>query len=176
MQINMRNIINVPVYNIVPGGQIGTIQSAIVDPVTMKVLFFCIATAKQHKPLYLLTKDVRSISHDHVVIDSESSLAAADDLVRYTDILKTPIVLFNYRVITVSQKKLGNCYDYVFEANTMEVLKIYVKASMMQRLFISHHIIDITDITEIKPGVIIVRDAIVGAVRKARNVLPVETT
>lgn len=176
MQINTRSILHAPVYNIELGGQIGNIASVIVEPSTLKVQFFEIGEPKRHQRLYLLSSDIRSISRNHLVINAETNLAAADELVRYTELLKNPLTLFGYKVVTNSRKKLGNCYDFVFDTTTMEITKIYVKAGLMQRLFISHHIIDVTDITEIKPGLIVVRDAIIAELRKARNILPVETT
>lgn len=175
MQVSVSSLINRSIISIATGRRMGTVAQVIVDPGHMKMLFLKVATQKSSQKLYLPANEVREMSHNHVVINSEESLAEADELVRYQKELSDPVLLLGYRVITTSGKRLGSCEDYVIEAETHRLIKLYVQANLWQRLLVNHFIIDIADLVRIENRRIIVRDATVSELKSAENALPAET-
>ncbi len=153
----------------------GIVAQVIVDPAYMKILFLKVTIPKSTYKLYLPSNEVRELSSHHVVINSDTSLTEADELVRYQKELAEPVLLMGYRVVTASGKRLGVCEDYIFEAETHRIIKIYVQANFWQRFLINHFIIDVADIVRIENRRIIVRDVTVSEVKQAKNVLPAES-
>lgn len=176
MQVSVRSLNQTPIISVVIGGPIGCITGVIFDPSTMKVLFMTVQLPKNQAEFYLPVNQTRDITPQHVVIDSEANLSRAEELVRYTEILKHPVTLIGYKVVTASGKPLGSCYDCIFDNTLLALAKIYVKAGWWQRLLINHHIIDVTDVVRIEAKRIVVRDAIVSELRRAKNVLPAQSS
>ena len=178
MQVSARSLSEVPIIGFSTNEKLGLIQSVIIDPARMKVLFLVVQTSQGKDKAILPASEIREITHQHCIVDAQTSLTTSDDLVRHEKLLTEPVLLLRYRVMTVSGVSLGRCYDFVFDAQTMALTKIYVQATHWQRIFINHHIIDVNDVLrlDVKKRVLIVRDALLTELKEAKNVLPAQSS
>jgi len=178
MQVSARSLTNVPIIGFSTNEKLGLIQSVIIDPAKMKVLFLTVHATNSKTHAFLPASEIREITHRHCIIDSQTSLTTSEDLVRHERLIVDPVLLLRYKVVTHSSHSLGRCYDFVFDSHTMALTKIYVQATHWQRIFINHHIIDVSDVLRIKTKqhVIVVRDALLTELKEAKNVLPAQTS
>ena len=178
MQISARSLTDIPIIGFSTNEKLGLIQSVIIDPAKMKVLFLIVHTSQHKVEAFLPANEIREITHQHCIVDAQTSLTTSEDLVRHEKLLTEPVMLLRYRVMTVSGTSLGRCYDFIFDSQTMALTKIYVQATHWQRIFINNHIIDVSDVLklEVKQRIIIVRDALLTELKEAKNVLPAQTS
>lgn len=178
MLVSAQNLIGLEITSIVSGQPVGQVTGFILNPSDLKVLFLVAQLADQRQMYYLLTQSIREISTEHIFIDDEDELVPKKDLVRFQELLSSPVTLLNYKVVTAtSHVHLGVCSDFVFHSLSFELSKLYVKAGFWRRLLVNHNIIDVNDIVRLEPNLIVVRDSLIGEFKRAKSkvALPVHT-
>lgn len=153
-------LLSLPIVSIQTGGQLGRIDSAIIDPRHLKIVaFYCAGPAIQTDPAILHTEDVREISPMGLIIDSADDIMSTDDLVRLKEVMDFKFRLEDKLVVEDSGRKVGKVTAYSIEAGSFYVLKLHVKPGFFGSLGTTERIIDRAQILEITPQKIVVKSA-----------------
>lgn len=150
-----------------------TISNLYIQMKDLNIIVFqtgLVSTSKQ--PHYLLPTDIRQITTQRLLIDHDDKLSLADELIRLTDAIKTPFLLINLIVETVSGKKLGKIVDYSFDDQFFVVKKLYVSVRIWDKVFTDQLIIDRNDIVDVTPKKVVVRDGYIRNKQTITNALP----
>jgi sporulation protein YlmC with PRC-barrel domain len=152
---------DLPVISLQTGEAVAWIDRPIFDPPTLEIVAFYCKTTHQKRPLLLMLGDVRQFAADCIIIDNEDELTEPEDIIRLKDTLQANFNLLDKPVISESGRKLGVVEDYTVNLETNRVQKLYVRQSLLQSWLGSNLTIDRTQIVDVTPQRIVVRDATV---------------
>lgn len=154
-----KHIQNLPVMSLRTGGQVGTALEPIINPNDLKIEGWYCKDHFSNKTLILLAGDVRDFVPQGIAVDDHDALTEPDDLIRLKKVLDLEFELRGKQVVTNHKRKLGKVDDYALDPLTMKIQKIYVARPVYKSLTEGQLSIDRTQIIEITPKKIIVRDA-----------------
>jgi sporulation protein YlmC with PRC-barrel domain len=150
-----------PVISLQTGDLVAEINQPILDLATLEVVAYTCVVPRRRDPLLLITTDVRQYAADCVIIDDEDQLADPEDIVRFNADTKNPYSPLKKPVYADTGRKLGVVEDYSINLDTARVQKLYVRPSFWHSWVASNLVVDRTQIIDITPDRITVRDATV---------------
>ncbi|GAC1370667.1 MAG: hypothetical protein NVSMB39_3720 [Candidatus Saccharimonadales bacterium] len=108
-----------------------------------------------------MTSDIRQYAADCIIIDDEDQLTEPEDIVRLGGNPRDPYSPLKKIVVADTGRKLGIVDDYSINLETNRVQKLYVKPNFWHAWTSSSMVIDRTQIIDVTPDKITVRDATV---------------
>lgn len=151
---------NIPVMSLATGSQAAMVTKPILDWRTLELpALWCQLQIPNDRTLG--TSDIREMNPGIILINSEESLSEPGEVVRLSPILDEKWDLIGSPVKTESGSKLGKVIDYTINLTNFTVQKLYVKPSLVKSIVTESLIIDRTQIVDVTPSLIIVRDAYV---------------
>ena len=127
------------------------------DKSNLKIVLLEVITLNKNEKKYVLLSDIRSIANNLVIINSEEDIVEANDLVRFSQLIKDNYKVTGSKVITQDNKKLGTVSDFTTNYDSYELSKLYVKTNVFRRLLNTDLIIDKKQIVDVKDKAIIVK-------------------
>jgi sporulation protein YlmC with PRC-barrel domain len=154
---------NLPVISLQSGEAVAWIKQPVINISTFEILAFECDSTNHNRPVILLTNDIRQLAADCVIVDSDDELAEPDDIIRLTAIIKADYTPLDKPVISDLGRKLGSVEDYTINLDTSRIQKLYVRQSLFRAWLGSSLTIDHSQIVEVTPQRIIVRDVTIRA-------------
>lgn len=130
----------------------------IINPNNLFIEGWYVTDNRSGEKLILLSKDVRDIIDQGIVVDDHEVLSKSGELVRLRDILKLKFDLIGLKVTSESKKNYGKVTDFAFETTNMFVQKIYTAQPLLKNLSGGSLSIDRSQILEITTKRIIIED------------------
>lgn len=162
-----------PVLSLQTGATVAIVNGLVLDSTTLEVVALsCSVSGHAGPEIALMLRDVRELAPDCVIIDSEDELTEIDDIVRLKVLRGENFTLIRKPVVSDMGRKLGNIEDFTINTETNKVQKLYVKQSIVRSFFGSSLIIDRTQIVDVTPRQIVVREATLKAGAFSRDVVP----
>jgi sporulation protein YlmC with PRC-barrel domain len=153
---------NLPIISLQTGETIGRIRKPVIDITNLEIVAYnCENNSK--KPMVLMTRDIRQLAADCVIIDNEDEFSEQEDLVRLKDVLSTGYSPIDKTVVSDTGRKLGSVEDYNINLETSRIQKLTVRRSFLRSWSGPALTIDRTQIIDITPSRITVRDTTVKA-------------
>ncbi len=157
--LQLANSLNdLPIMSLRTGGMIAKAERLIIDPNNLKIIGWYCRDQFSKQQLILLAKDIRDIVPQGLAVDDYDVLTNAEDLVRLKDILNLDFVLLGKPVVTNNRRKVGKVTDYAADVSTFFIIKLYISQPVYRTLSGGQLSIDRSQIVEISPHQIIVRD------------------
>ena len=150
-----------PIISLQTGQLIAQAGSPILDIATLEVAAFTCHAPGHSGPLLIMISDIRQFAADCIIIDDEDQLTDPEDIVRLGGDPRAPYSPLKKSVIADTGRKLGIVDDYSINLDTSRVQKLYVKPDFWHSWTNSSLVIDRTQIIDITPDKITVRDATV---------------
>jgi len=150
-----------PVISLQTGQVVAQVTQPILEVSNLEVFSFLCGVPQDKRPLLLICRDIRQFAVDCIIVDDEDALTDPDDIVRIDTNLKNHYTPIGKPVIDDSGRKLGTVEDYSVNLETNRVQQLYVRGSFLRALMGSNLIVDRTQITDITPTHITVRDTAV---------------
>jgi sporulation protein YlmC with PRC-barrel domain len=150
---------SLPIISLQTGEAVGWTKQAVFDIAALEIQAFECQSAAGNRSVVLMTRDIRQLASDCVIIDSEDELADPKDIVRLRAILKANFNPLGKSVVSDSGRKLGSVEDFTINLETTRVQKLHVRQSLIQAWLGGSLIIDRTQIIDITPRQITVREA-----------------
>jgi sporulation protein YlmC with PRC-barrel domain len=175
MYILSGSLIGRPVLSLQTGQLITITTGTIIDPGTLGIVaLICGPTENIKKPI-LLIRDIRELAVDCMLVNNETSISETEDIIRIKPLTDSPYSLLGARVTTETKSKLGKVEDYTVNTDNFLVQKIYVQPHMLKGLFGSSLIIDRSQITDVTPKSIIVKDTTVAIPMGSKTTPPIKS-
>lgn len=149
---------DIPVMSLRTGGLAATALRPVINPNNLKIEGWYCKDATSKKTLVLLSKDVRDIVPQGLAIDDHDVLSEASELLRLKEILTIDFDLVGKSVVTDSGRRLGKVVDYATDMSSLYIQKFYVSQPVYKNLAGGQLSIDRTQIVEITPKNVTVRD------------------
>lgn len=156
-----------PILSLRTGTTISTAVEPIISPFNLKIIGWWCQESPRATKMVLLTDGVREHIDRGLVVDDETALSLAKDLVRHQDILRTQFQLLQKPVRTETLK-LGKVSDYCYDEGYF-VQKLYVDQPLYKALAHDTRIIGRSQIIEVTDHDIVVQDTDVSAIEKANK-------
>lgn len=157
MYVLQSQLNNLPIMSLQTGKSVGTVKSPIIDRSKLELAgLFC--RPLQGGPNVLLTRDIRQISRDAVIIDSFEDFSDPKDIVRLQPILEAAYQPLGLKVVDQQGRGLGKVEDYSINIKTNLMQKLYIHQSFIRSMLFNNVLVDRTQIIEAKPKQFIVSD------------------
>lgn len=108
--------------------------------------------------LVLLSQDIRDIVPQGIAVNDYEVLSPPEELVRLKDIMGLNFKLVGKPVVSENKKRLGKVSDFVIEAETMYIQKLYVSQSLVKSFAGGGLSVDRGQIIEITNRKIVIQD------------------
>lgn len=164
---------NTHVMSLRIGGPIAHIVKPIINPNNLYIEGWHVQDSRSGEMLILLSRDIRDVLPQGLVVNDHEVLSHAEDLVRLQEILELDFELLKLKVSSMSGRKYGKVSDFAFETKNLFVQKIYVSQPIVRNLAGGTLSIDRSQIIEITNRRIIIEDPTVKAEAKAPATAPV---
>ena len=160
MLVHGSQLIGTTILSLQSSGPIGQIESAIIDPDTLKIVAFRLNGALiSRSPNNLLdVKSIREYSHYGMVIDSIDELVADDDVVKISEVLALNFDLIDLKVETKKHSRLGKISDYTVNPDDFMIQQIIVKRPPLKAFLDPELTISRKEIIKVTDDKIIVKD------------------
>jgi len=160
MLVSANRLIGTPILSMQATAQIATVESAIVDPNSFKIIAFKLGggVVGKNTANILDVKSVREYSRYGMVIDSIDELVEPGDVIRVSEVLKLNFNLIGLKVETKKGTKLGKVSDYTVTDDNFSVQQIIVKRPLIKSFVDPELTIPRKEIVEITDYKIVVKD------------------
>lgn len=137
---------------------LGAVSGILIEPDTGKIegFFVHVEGVLGGETLFCSTMDIVRWG-TRIYMNSQDSLALAEDRIRLQTLLQDPRTVLGQRIKTESGTRLGKCKDVQFNTDSMHIEWIFPR-----RWFRWGIALPVSDILEIKPEAIIVKDPLKG--------------
>jgi uncharacterized protein YrrD len=151
-----------PVLSLQTGAPVGSTISAIINPNNLKIEGFYCQDRFEKKHMILVSRDVRDILPQGLVVDDNRALTEPEELVRLKDILEMKFELIGKPVYTDSKQRIGKVADFAADSTSLYVQKLYVARSILKSLNTGQLSVDRSNILEITNRKIVIQDILKG--------------
>jgi sporulation protein YlmC with PRC-barrel domain len=154
-----KTLLNRPVMSLRTGSRVGTATEPVVNPNNLKIEGWFVVDRFTNDVMVVLSQDIRDIIPRGIIIDDHDALSKPEDLLRLEEVLHIHFNPLGKKVITNHKRRLGKVGDYAVDVEAMMIQKLYVERSILRSFSSGQLSIDRTQIIEISPSRIVVRDA-----------------
>jgi sporulation protein YlmC with PRC-barrel domain len=172
MHVRFSTLLGWPIRQEDTGEVLGTLTGILLQPDTGVVEGFFVRV-KEHfmaaQTLFLSSMDVRRLTNAFMV-RGPFVLSPIEDVLRLQELLRDPRSILGQRIRTVSGINVGRCCDVQFDTLHFRIEWIFPKKFFREGLPIS-----ITDIVEVQPEAIIVRDPALPVKEKEKEKVDVKS-
>jgi len=152
------SLTDLPVMSLRTGGMVAKAERPIIDPNNLKIEGWYCRDHFSKTELILLSKDIRDIVPQGLAIDDYDVLSKQEELIRMKEILRLNFELIGKAVVTDTKRRLGKVSDYAADVSSFFITKLYISQPVYKTLSGGQLSIDRTQIVEITPSQIVVRD------------------
>ncbi|MFI5240387.1 MAG: hypothetical protein ACHQUB_01610 [Candidatus Saccharimonadia bacterium] len=162
MYILGSSLINLPILSLQSGQPIAFVSSPIIKPETLEIVAIFLQSGTWRKnTAVVLARDIREITREGLIIDSLDDIEDASEIVRLQAVITQKFNPMGLLVVDQSGNNLGKVEDYTVDAVSYKIQKLYLKQSLLKNMLLNNVIVDRSQIIDIQPTKIVVRDATV---------------
>jgi hypothetical protein len=153
------SLLDKPVMSLRTGGIVAQAISPIINPNNLKIEGWYCRDHFSKKTLILLATNIRDFVPQGIAVDDHEVLTEPEELIRMRDIIDLDFELLGKPVYSDLKRRLGKVSDYACEMNSLYIQKLYVAQRLIRSISGGQLTIDRTQIVEITPDRVTVRDA-----------------
>lgn len=158
---------SVPVMSLRIGGPIARILTPIINPNNLYIEGWYVIDNRSGEKLILLSKDIRDIIPQGLVVNDHEDLIDPNELVRLKEILDLKFNPIGLKVISESKHSYGKVQDFAFDTSNFYIQKIYSGQPVIRSLSGGNISIDRSQIVEITNRRIVIEDPTVKSEEKS---------
>ena len=164
MYILRQAVIGLNILSLQTGHIVGTTTDVLVDDKHLDLLgYWCQPADRRHKPQILLERDVRQLGREGIIVNDVDVLSDPDDLIRLQPAIKRHLNLIGLTVVSESDQRIGRVENFSINMDHAIIQKLYVRPGFIKSLTMSSLTIDRSQIVDVQPKKVVVRDANVKA-------------
>jgi sporulation protein YlmC with PRC-barrel domain len=163
---------SLPIISLQTGEAVAWSRQPLIDIANLEILAFrCEGSHKKHQKI-LMIRDVRQLAGDCIIVDNEDELTDPEDIVRMKDMISSSYNPIDKLVVSDTGRKLGSVEDFTINLDTNRIQKLHIRQSMLRSWIGNSLVIDRTQIIDISPQRITVRDSTVKATILPNDPIP----
>ncbi len=149
---------SLPIASIRSGARIGNVVGLIINPDTLHVDALECRIASHQQPMLLLPADIFTLTPKGIIIQDHEHLSEYKDALRLRSLLD-----LRYKVVSkhafVGSKKVGIVESFAVDAESLYIIKLYVKPGMLMKLKTAQLTFDRKSIREVTNQKIVFEDS-----------------
>ncbi len=158
----LSQIEKLPIVSLQTGQKVAQLDKPIINRSNLELMaFYCQSGYFRQRGPVILSRDIRQINRDCLVIDSVDEIENPQEIVRLQEVIRENFDPKGRIVVNETGIRLGKVTDYNINLQTNLIQKLYVKPSAFKHLVINNLVIDRSQIVDISDRQITVRDATV---------------
>lgn len=154
---------NLPIISLQTGETVGQIRKPIIDMSNLEIVGYVCEQGSSKRPVVMMARDIRQMAADCAIIDNEDELTEPGDIIRLKKLLDASYTPKDKSVVSDIGRKLGSVEDYTVNLESSRIQKLFVRRSILRAWMGPSLEIDRTQIIDITPKRITVRDSTVTA-------------
>jgi sporulation protein YlmC with PRC-barrel domain len=155
---------SLPVISLQTGEVVAVTRLPVIDISTLDIQAYRCESMRTKQSLILMARDIRQLAADCLIVDTEEELMEPTDIIRLQAMLKADYNPLDKAVVSDTGRKLGHVEDYTINLETNCVQKLQVRQSILRSwLGTTSLVVDRSQIIDVTPKLITVRDATVNA-------------
>ncbi len=172
MYTQVSAVTNLPVISLQTGDVVAWTCKPVLEIETLAIIAFLCTAADTKRSLILMSSDIRQIADDCAIVDSAEELTDPSDIIRLQPALLADYTPLDKLVVSDTGRRLGRVHDYTINLETTRIQKLLVRGSLLNIWFGPKLTVDRTQIIDITPTRITVRDVTIKAPVLAPKALP----
>lgn len=157
MYAKASKIEGLPIISLHSGEAIAWVNQPLIETATFNIMgLICENASKQSQ--ILIAPDIRQLATDCIIIDDDTVLSDPKDLIRLQNIIHEHYTPRGKLVITDLDRKLGTVKDYSIDLTALKIHQLFVQQSFLGPWFGGELTVEQSQIIDITPKRIIVRD------------------
>ena len=145
MLLELSKLKGMPIGALDEGAFVGSVRNAVISPEDAKLIGFTTKIGSIFAKIFVISfQDVIDIDQGGVVINSRDNLIEKEEIVRINEILKHKFDLLGLRALTKKGESLGHVTDAAVETQSGDILRIYTRHLVQNRVFERSQISKIT--------------------------------
>lgn len=161
-----------PVISLQTGERIARLSTPVLDVTNFEIQAYACSHTHHGQRALLMIADIRQFAEDCVIIDDEDQLTAPEDLVRLAGSLRHNYSPIGKPVYSELGARLGTVEDYTINLQTSRIQRLHVRQALWKSWSGAGLDIDRTQIIDVTPERITVRDATIKEPVLAPDTLP----
>ena len=150
---------SLPIISLQTGEAVGFTRLPVFNLADLEIQAFeCDTTAHKH-PMILMSRDIRQLASDCVIVDNEDELTDPKDIVRLQTIMRARFNPIGKPVVSDIGRRLGAVEDFMLNLESARIQKLHIRKSILQAWLGTSLVVDRTQIIDISPQQITVREA-----------------
>lgn len=161
MQILQQQLVGLPVISLQTSTSLAVTNRLVIDPARLAIAGLLCQAGRQ--TLLLLPQDIRQLSPQGVLVDSDESLADPPDVIRVAPLVENAFELAGIRVITDVGRAVGRVETYTINPEDFLVQKLHVRRPVWQSLMGASAVVDRQQVVDVTPKQVVVKDTVLPA-------------
>lgn len=151
-------LLQTPIMSLQTGGRLATVERAIIDPATLRVVAYEVdGDLLAEKPSFLRTADIREYGRLGMIVNGSDDLVGLEDVIEVNKLYGLNFSLVGLQVIDENKRKLGKVSDYTLETGDFFIQQLSVRRSFLKGITDTGLLINRTQIIEINDTSIVVK-------------------
>lgn len=163
---------NLPIISLQTGETVTQVQALIIEMEKLEIVAVACTQMKEYSDPILMVRDIRQIASDCLIIDSEDDIGSGSDVVRLKDPIREAYSPIGSNVVSHMQRPIGKVEDFTINSESLKLQKLYIRQPIWRSWLGSSLIIAREQILDVKPKVIIVKEAIIDAKLTIQKQIP----
>ncbi|HUD11726.1 MAG TPA: PRC-barrel domain-containing protein [Candidatus Saccharimonadia bacterium] len=163
---------SLPIISLQTGEAVAWSRQPIIDVGSLEILAFRCESARKKSQKILMARDIRQLASDCIIIDDEDELTDPAEIVRMKSMISSSYNPIDKLVVSDTGRKLGSVEDFTINLESNRVQKLHVRQSLLRSWMGSSLVVDRTQIIDIAPHRIVVRDSTVKATLLRNEPIP----
>ncbi|MBW3538194.1 hypothetical protein KY386_01740 [Candidatus Parcubacteria bacterium] len=176
MYILASHLDGLPILSLRNGQPVALAGQTVIDPDKLEVVaVYCQSGSGpwRKNTAVILARDIREVAREGIVIDSLEDIEEVSEIVRLKAVIDKHFQPKGAPVMTESGHQLGKVEDYTINVKSFLIQKLYVRQSIIKNLLLNNLVIDRSQVVQVTPQGIVVRDASVKDKRPALSPRPI---
>lgn len=161
-----------PVISLQTGEPVARLNAPLLDVTNFEIQAYICQHMHGGRKVLLMIADIRQFAPDCVIIDDEDQLTDPEDVVRLANSLRHSYTPLGKPVYSELGSKLGSVEDYTINLQTSRIQRLHVRQAIWKSWSGAGLDIDRTQIVDVTPDHITVRDATIKNPVLAPDTLP----
>lgn len=163
---------NLPIISLQTGETVAQVQLLIIEMQKLEIVAISCAPMKEYPDPILMVRDIRQIASDCLIIDSEDDIGSGSDVVRLKDPIRESYSPIGAHVVSHMQRPIGKVEDFTINSESLKLQKLYIRQPIWRSWLGSSLIITREQILDVKPKLIIVKEATIESKLPLRKHVP----
>jgi sporulation protein YlmC with PRC-barrel domain len=163
---------NLAIISLQTGETVTQVHTLIIEMEKLEIVAIACTPMKEYPDPILMVRDIRQIASDCLIIDSEDDIGSGADVIRLKEPIREAYSPIGAHVVSHMQRPIGKVEDFTINSESLKLQKLYIRQPIWRSWLGSSLIISREQILDVKPKLIVVKEATIESKSQLRKQVP----